>query len=145
PAVAQMVAAVVIPMTAEGSRTIDPAPRKPTPVTIWAAMRAGSLLASAGLTEAMVKMAAPTQMSTRVRRPAGFSLRSRSAPTMAPQRKATAVSTISDQGAGKKSRIEPNTCGKYPGETRVSTPVRERVKLAPYAKLDRDPARELPG
>ena len=55
------------------SRRMDPAPRKPTPVTIWAAMRAGSWRPSVGLIEAMVKMVEPTQMRIRVRRPAGLS------------------------------------------------------------------------
>ena len=38
----QMVAAVVRPRTVDGVRQIVPAPRKPMPVTICAATRAGS-------------------------------------------------------------------------------------------------------
>ncbi len=42
-ATAQMVAAVVSPRTRSFRRKIVPAPRKPIPVTIWAATREGSV------------------------------------------------------------------------------------------------------
>lgn len=41
-AVIQTVAAVVMPLTMPPDWRMAPAPRKPTPVTIWAAMRPGS-------------------------------------------------------------------------------------------------------
>jgi hypothetical protein len=44
----QMVAAVVSPVMSLPSRRMEPAPRKPTPVTICAAMRAGSRPPMAG-------------------------------------------------------------------------------------------------
>ena len=77
---------------------ITPAPRKPMPVTICAATRPESPVVVVKTNETIVKVAEPKQTSTSVRRPAGFSLRSRSVPTSAPHSTATSASTIGAAG-----------------------------------------------
>jgi len=64
-------AAVVRPLTTAPSRKMAPAPRKPTPVTIWAAMRDWSG-PSKPMIDATEKMAAPTPTRVCVRSPAAF-------------------------------------------------------------------------
>ena len=73
---------------------IAPAPRKPTPVTIWAAIRVGSkttpdavekVQSDQAYAETIVKSAAPSATSRCVRNPASRSRSSRSRPTAAPR------------------------------------------------------------
>lgn len=71
-AVAQIVAAVVSPETPVPLRMMVPVPKKPTPVTIWAATRDGSAVSKPN-DETMVKSAAPTATRDSVRIPAGLS------------------------------------------------------------------------
>jgi hypothetical protein len=87
------VAAVVRPETPPLAWMMVPAPRKPTPVTIWAEMRPGSDIAppmEAMVMDMSVSSAAPTQMRRFVRSPAGFWACWRSHP-MAPPRIAARV------------------------------------------------------
>ncbi len=91
----QMVAAVVIPVICSPVLRMTPAPRKPTPVTIPAATRMGSLgglepvKSCQAMIEARVKRADPVQMKMLVLSPAGFPAYSLSSPRRAPQRAAT--------------------------------------------------------
>src|SRR5581483_5449373 len=89
-ATSQSVAAVVRPRTERPCRMIAPAPRKPMPVTICAAIRDGSVC---GLvkpyTPTSVNSAAPTQTTRCVRRPACRSRSSRSRPIAPPRTAAT--------------------------------------------------------
>ena len=65
-----------------------PAPRKPTPVTIWAATRPGSCVVPRPATPyvpAMVYAAAPRVTRTWVRNPAAWRPSSRSSAQQAPQ------------------------------------------------------------
>src|ERR1700674_2388393 len=81
-ATTQIVAAVVIPWTSPPLRRMVPAPRKPTPVTIWAAMRVGSTRAPKIVSIPIpVKRHAPTPTRAIVRIPAGWPCHSRSQPT----------------------------------------------------------------
>ena len=114
----QMVAAVVSPVIWWRSRRIEPAPRKPTPVTIWAAMRAGSCPPRAGDMDTTVKMAEPTQIRICVRRPAGLCPFSRSMPTMAPQTNAIKMEMISHHG------VETTWCRSPRATLKKSTPPR---------------------
>src|SRR5229473_5259602 len=76
-----MVAAVVRPRTSVPWRRIAPAPRKPTPVTICAAMRVGSVrLPKNDSRLIVVNRHAPTPTSAIVRIPAGCPWYSRSVP-----------------------------------------------------------------
>src|SRR5262245_15969121 len=92
-AATQRPAAVVSPCTAPRDWMMVPAPRKPMPETICAAMRPGSqaLLPAAKVAptwiETWVSRAEPTAISMWVRRPAHLPLHSRCAPT-APARSA---------------------------------------------------------
>src|SRR6478609_4828431 len=92
-ATTQRVAAVVSPRTERPSRMIAPAPRKPMPVTICAAMRVGSARTMLPpparnswkpYAETIVKSAAPRETSRWVRIPASRSRISRSNPTAPP-------------------------------------------------------------
>src|SRR3954453_6504489 len=87
------VAAVVSPRTESPSRMIAPAPRKPMPVTIWAAMRDGSARTMLPpparnswkpYADTIVKSAEPSETSRCVRIPASRSRSSRSNPTAPP-------------------------------------------------------------
>src|SRR5437763_1573704 len=97
-ATTQSVAAVVRPRTDSPCRMIAPAPRKPIPVTIWAAIRVGSARTMLPpetrksrnpYAPAIVKSAAPTETSMCVRNPASRSRSSRSIPTAPPSAAAT--------------------------------------------------------
>src|SRR5581483_818298 len=97
-ATTQSVAAVVSPRTDRPSRMMAPAPRKPMPVTIWAAMRVGSARTTAAPlvrnswkpnAEMIVKSAEPSETSRCVRTPASRSRISRSKPTAAPRNAAS--------------------------------------------------------
>src|SRR5581483_1727732 len=88
------VAAVVNPRTDSPSRMIAPAPRKPMPVTICAAIRVGSVRTTLPplvrkswkpYAETIVKSAAPSETRRCVRTPASRSRISRSTPTAAPR------------------------------------------------------------
>src|SRR6266550_1516688 len=99
-ATSQSDAAVVSPRTERPWRMIAPAPRKPIPVTICAAMRVGSTLAPKLLkpyAETSVKSAEPTQTTRCVRSPACRSRSSRSSP-MAPPRAAATKRRSSTSG-----------------------------------------------
>src|SRR3954470_16636680 len=98
-AVSQSVAAVVSPRTESPCRMIAPAPRKPIPVTICAAMRVGSARTTDCPDErnewkpyapTIVNSADPSATSRCVRRPASRSRSSRSTPMMPPRAAASA-------------------------------------------------------
>jgi hypothetical protein len=86
----QMVDAVVIPVIPSSDLKMTPAPRNPTPVTIWAATRMGSLGGFApvytcqAMIEANVKRVDPAQMNMLVLSPAGLAAYSLSRPNRAP-------------------------------------------------------------
>src|SRR5437763_7452461 len=93
------VAAVVSPRTDRPSRMIAPAPRKPMPVTICAAIRVGSARTTEPpfvrnswkpKAETIVNSAEPSDTNKWVRIPASRSRSSRSKPTAAPSPPATA-------------------------------------------------------
>src|SRR5919198_181816 len=78
---------------------IAPAPRKPIPVTIWAAIRVGSARTTLApevrksrkpYADTIVNSAEPTETSRCVRRPASRSRNSRSSPSTAPRTAASA-------------------------------------------------------
>src|SRR5438876_8777557 len=106
-ATTQSVAAVVNPRTERPWRMMAPAPRKPIPVTIWAAIRVGSARTTLDpearnewnpYAETIVKSAEPSETSRCVRRPASRSRSSRSTPIAAPSTAASASrSTTSHQ------------------------------------------------
>src|SRR5581483_7971312 len=98
-ATTQSVAAVVRPRTDRPSRMIAPAPRKPIPVTICAAIREGSARTTLPpltrnswkpYAETIVKSAEPSETSRCVRTPASRSRSSRSKPISAPSTHAKA-------------------------------------------------------
>src|SRR5882762_1596516 len=98
-ATSHSVAAVVSPRIERPSRMIAPAPRKPMPVTIWAAMRVGSARTTLAplarnawkpYAETIVKSAEPSETSRWVRIPASRSRSSRSTPIAPPRAAATA-------------------------------------------------------
>ena len=82
-----MVAALVRPVTYPWECRMVPAPMKPTPVRIWAAMRPGSPVPAPIWIERCVKVAAPMQMRMFVRRPAGLPFSSRSRPMIPPEQR----------------------------------------------------------
>src|SRR5262249_43270544 len=91
-ATSQRVAAVVRPRTESPWRMMAPAPRKPIPVTICAAIRVGSTLIPQSLkpyADTSVNSADPTHTSRWVRSPAWRSRISRSSPIAAPSAAAT--------------------------------------------------------
>src|SRR5436305_12346331 len=96
------VAAVVSPRTESPSRMMAPAPRKPIPVTICAAMRDGSARTTLPpftrnswkpYAETIVKSAEPSDTSRCVRMPASRSRISRSNPIIPPRPHANARRT----------------------------------------------------
>src|SRR5947208_15565056 len=85
----QIVAAVVSPRTASPRRIIAPAPKKPMPDTICAAMRAESVPGMIPIfKEKMVKSVEPTQISVFVLKPAGLSYSSLYQPMNPPKTRA---------------------------------------------------------
>src|SRR5262245_18503406 len=106
----QTLAAVVRPRIVKPWRKISPAPRKPMPVTTWAATRLGSTSRAGNSSKpyapTMVKSAEPTATSTCVRSPAAFSSSSRSRPTSPPRPAATAIraSASSQVSCGSSAR-----------------------------------------
>ena len=90
-AVAQRLAAVVMPLTLSFSAQIVPAPMKPMPATMPPATWAGCPLKELDM---IVKRQEPRQTSMWVRNPAGLWACSRSMPTTAP--KATAIKRLSN-------------------------------------------------
>src|SRR5712692_7350624 len=97
-ATSQRVAAVVSPRTESPWRMIAPAPRKPMPLTICAAIRVGSARTTEPpctrnsrkpYAETIVKSAEPTQTTRCVRSPAWRSRSSRSSPIAPPRAPAT--------------------------------------------------------
>src|SRR5687768_1952426 len=102
------VAAVVRPRTEKPCRMIAPAPMKPMPVTICAAMRVGSNVtplawenakSPQAYAETSVNSAAPTETSMCVRKPASRSRSSRSIPMTPPSAAAAASRTRISQVA----------------------------------------------
>ena len=89
-AVAQIVAAVVSPDMVTPLRRIVPAPRKPTPVTIWAATLDWSAVSNLKA-KIIVNIAEPRHTNDRVRSPAGLSALRRSYPTAQPNTAAQAT------------------------------------------------------
>src|SRR6185437_2027582 len=82
-AVTQIVADVVRPWTSALPRRMAPAPRKPMPVTICAAIRSEVPPPFAKAIETIVNSAEPRPISVIVRRPAGLWWYSRSRPSAA--------------------------------------------------------------
>src|SRR3954453_23886595 len=118
-ATTQRVAAVVSPRTEGPWRMIAPAPRKPMPVTICAAIRVGSARTTDWpearnswnpYAETIVKRADPTETSRWVRRPASRSRSSRSTPIRPPSTAARAIrrraSLESSVGSSDKSSVQ---------------------------------------
>src|SRR5712692_9314982 len=104
------VAAVVSPRIERPSRMIAPAPRKPIPVTICAAIRVGSARTTLPppvrnswnpYAETIVKSADPSETRRCVRIPASRSRSSRSKPTVAPRPAAAASRTVASQPASR--------------------------------------------
>src|SRR5947208_2730539 len=98
-ATTQSVAAVVRPRTDSPCRMIAPAPRKPMPVTSWAAIRVGSARTTFApesrkawkpYAPTIVNKAEPSETSRCVRRPASRSRSSRSTPISPPSSAASA-------------------------------------------------------
>ena len=95
--VAHRLPAVVSPRIEVPYLMIAPAPRKPMPVTIWAAIRVGSGAVPSPLastptnpnTDSTVNIAEPNDTRRWVRIPAGCWWISRSSPTSAPSTEAT--------------------------------------------------------
>src|ERR671924_224197 len=117
-ATTQSVAAVVRPRTARPCRMIAPAPRKPIPVTICAAIRVGSARTTAApearkawnpYAETIVKRADPSATSRCVRRPASRSRSSRSTPIRPPSMAASA-SRRSDSSQLSVGRLLDASC-----------------------------------
>src|ERR1041384_3910155 len=111
-ATTNMVAAVVKPLTPPvRAWRIDPAPIKPIPGMICAAMRVWSPAnAPASSLERMVNMAAPKQINIFVRSPAGLRLSSRSSPIKPPSaaassRRARSCCKIDQSMCGRKNRM----------------------------------------
>src|SRR5690606_3817064 len=103
-------AAVVRPLTASFLTKMTPAPRKPIPATICAAMREGSRVTSGPriawkpYAETRVNMAEPRPTSVWVRNPALFNRRERSTPIATESTKARARSSSSvSQDSGNKT------------------------------------------
>ena len=113
-----MMAALVIPTTPKRPRRMAPAPRKPTPETIWAAIRPASVLTprgvkyAAGPKEIIVNTAEPRPTMVRVRMPVGLFFFSRSAPTIAPHTAATSARRTLAQGLGisGSNRLQAISC-----------------------------------
>src|SRR5438128_3700536 len=112
------VAAVVSPRTERPCRMIAPAPRKPMPVTICAAMRVGSARttlepdsrkASKPYAPTIVKSAEPSATSRCVRSPASRSRSSRSTPIKPPSTAASA-SRSSDSSQFSVGRLLDASC-----------------------------------
>src|SRR5690606_17923881 len=138
------VAAVVKPTTLPRAWMIVPAPRKPIPLTICAASRAGSAVRKpagsairAIAIDSSVNSAAPTQISKLVRSPAGLPLSSRSMPTMPPS---TAASTRRKRKSTRKSSSgrapSSSVCHSMSGtqslrrRSSLSNPVLSRVRAS---------------
>src|SRR5437764_12621155 len=157
-AVIHKVAAVVRPRTERPWRMIAPAPRKPIPLTICAAILVGSTLPSKPLNpyaETSVKRAAPTETTRCVRSPACRSRSSRSSPIAPPSAAATnkrsstsgqpmvCVTTIALRKL-KRNRLRLERCdladpGRGQPEQLVQGFPRERVALGRGLHLDEAP------
>ena len=109
-------AAVVRLRTASLVRKMTPAPRNPMPTTTWDATRVTSTLtlvllrsettnSSKPSVDTIPKMAAPRHTAMWVRRPAGWSLTSRSIPTAAPSRTATRRRTSASSGTSNANTM----------------------------------------
>ena len=133
----QIVAAVVIPVIPSSDLKMTPAPRKPTPVTIWAATRMGSLGAlepvytCQAMIEARVKRADPAQMNMLVLSPAGLSAYSLSSPNRAPHRTDTVsfeMTECSSKMTSSSPKVSQNQSVAAPVHSpshRIPMPVRE--------------------
>src|SRR5436190_1380861 len=161
-ATTQSVAAVVRPRTARPWRMIAPAPRKPIPVTIWAAIRVGSARTTLApevrnsrkpYAETIVNRADPTETSRCVRRPASRSRSSRSRPSTAPSAAASATrpSTSGQPSVGRLeasgstdslllSSGDPLDPERRELEQLVQLLARERLLLRGRLHLDQPPA-----
>src|SRR5262249_8730992 len=135
---------------------IAPAPRKPIPVTTWAAIRDGAKLILGSLVarnslkpyaETTVKSAAPRQTSMCVRKPASRSRSSRSKPIVPPSTAASASlprsshqvivgTTLSNDG------LERGALGLGDLLDALARQVEQHVDQLPRARLA--PARRLP-
>ena len=108
-ATTKSVAAVVSPLTLPLACRMDPAPMKPMPGMICAAMRVWSPMphSAARSLERTVNMAEPKQINILVRRPAGRRLIARSSPMMPPRTAASVSRTMV-----LESRSASDMCGR---------------------------------
>src|SRR5438132_4544672 len=156
-ATTQSVAAVVSPRIESPCRMIAPAPRKPIPVTICAAIRVGSVRtrlppwtrkSRKPYADAIVNSAEPSETSMCVRKPASRSRNSRSSPTAPPSAAARArrssasshesdgtldASSIESQPLGLADRLDP---GRRQVEQRLELGPVERRPLGGRLHLD---------
>src|SRR5215218_4531845 len=133
---------------------IAPAPRKPTPVTICAAMRVGSKTIPSALekcqsvqayAETSVKSAAPSETSRCVRRPASRSRSSRSTPIAAPRpaaRPSRSASSASERsgmhGLGGRPLRRRDLVDALRAERKHLVQVLSRERLALRRRLNLD-------
>src|SRR5918995_2562023 len=147
------VAAVVSPRTESPCRMIAPAPRKPMPLTICAAMRVGSNTSPLGVekdqsdhayAETIVNSAEPTDTSRCVRNPAPRSRSSRSNPIAPPssaarpsrQARSTKVSSGKRVRLRLRDPLDPTRCEL---EQLVEELARERRSFCRCLNLDEAP------
>ena len=105
---AQIIAAVVRPDIRFSSLKIAPAPKKPMPVTILAAIRSGEELPI--FKDKMVNKQAAKQIKIIVLNPADLLWYSRSEPMTAPTKTAIKSLAISGQLRVKSIKIEKSDC-----------------------------------
>src|SRR5579883_1947414 len=126
-ATAQTLAAVVRPWTVWLRRRIKPAPRKPIPLTTWAAIREGSSTTRPGCStswnpyaETIITRADPTLTSMCVRRPAALSSRCRSRPIRLPSTAAVPRRKIISRGLTAIAEGSPRAPFRQPsGRSRI--------------------------
>src|ERR1051326_4387215 len=148
-AATQSVAAVVRPRTVRPWRMIAPAPRKPMPVTICAAIRVGSARTTWSLlvrkprkpyAETIVNSAAPRHTSRCVRRPASRSRSSRSKPiappsTAASERRARLSSQPSDGIVLSNGRLERSALRLRDGSDPLPREIEKLVQQLARARV----------
>src|SRR5688500_18088032 len=133
---------------------IAPAPRKPIPVTIWAAIRVGSKTIPDGVenvqsvhayAETSVKTHAPSETSRCVRKPASWSRNSRSRPIAPPSTAASSsrrrASVVERSGTVGRDRVllrdrDLLDAARREIEQVVEQVPRERVALGGRLHLD---------
>src|SRR6185436_7536166 len=134
-ATVQRQAAVVSPRTESPERMMAPAPRKPTPATTWAAIRAGSDFPgfrSAMWIDTSMMRHDPRETIMWVRSPAGWLCISRSRPTRPPSRPARqSLPAIWMSAASMRSYSKGSSCrARTFWRTRVRDPRETRWQTA---------------